>query len=76
GDGSLAPNDGGNGDACCPVACTIVWMPVIALACCRLSGEALASDLYPNREQLAEALRGVGLGVVVVSGDDPDFDWA
>jgi len=51
-------------------------MPVIALACCRLSGEALASDLYPNREQLAEALRGVGLGVVVVSGDDPDFDWA
>ena len=53
-------------------------MPVVALACCRLSGEAPVSDLYPDGdpEQLADALRGVGLDAVAVSWDDPDFDWA
>lgn len=52
-------------------------MPLVAVACCRLSGQPSASALYPDtdRELLAEALGDVCVDAIPVSWDDPDFDW-
>ena len=52
-------------------------MSVVVVACCRLSGEAEPSCLFPDGDRglLVRALAAVGLEAVAVSWDDPGFDW-
>lgn len=49
----------------------------VAVACCRRSGEADPSDLYPDPDAgpLQAALRDVGAESTLVSWDDPTVAW-
>jgi hypothetical protein len=49
----------------------------VALAGCRLFGEAFATDLYPDPDAapLQEALRALGARSELVAWDDPGVDW-
>jgi hypothetical protein len=49
----------------------------IAVACCRRTGDADPTDLYPDSDAgpLTYALRSLGVEVSLVSWDDPAADW-
>jgi hypothetical protein len=50
----------------------------LAMACCRSSREARATDLYPDPDAapLQEALWALGVTSELVAWDDPGVDWA
>ena len=52
-------------------------MTTVAIAGCRVTADAAATELYPDPDAplLADALAAIGLSAVTVAWDDPDADW-
>lgn len=50
----------------------------VAIACCRTSGAARPTDLYPDPDArlLRDALADLGASSRMVSWDDPEVDWS
>lgn len=52
-------------------------MAVVAIACCRYSGDSPPTILYPDRDRqlVVDGLGRAGVDALPVSWDDPTFDW-
>lgn len=52
-------------------------MAVVAIACCRYSGDSSPTILYPDRDRqlVIDGLKRAGVDALPVSWDDPNFDW-